>query len=177
MNYKPEESTLMAYLYGELEGLEKEKFEKYLLLNPAVNIQLDHLRELRKMMGSVKDKEVIAPPIFVSDNRRRIFWSSPYLKTILGIAASLLLIILVGKIVDIRVKYSNGELTMGFGKPDEVRRETTLPQAPALTVNEVQGMINSALLHNNATVEQSQKELRASIQKNLLVNSNKIDQL
>lgn len=177
MNYKPEESTLMAYLYGELEGLEKEKFEKYLLLHPEVSIQLDHLRELRKMMESVKDKEVIAPPIFVGDHKRNMFWSSPYLKTIVGIAASLLLVILVGKLVDVRVKYFNGELTLGFGNPVEVKPKTMLPQTPALTVNEVQEMINSALLHNNTTVEESQQELRASIQKNLVVNSNKIDQL
>lgn len=181
MNYKPDESKLMAYLYGELEGTEKDAFEKYLLLNPEVNIQLAHLKELRGMMGAVKDKEVIAPPIFVGDHSRNLFWRSTYFKTIAAVAASVLVVILVGKVTDARITYFKGELTLGFGKRTDVNTQQPLLKPKVLTVDDVQAMINSSLLQNNsaleANLEQSQKKLDASIQKNLAMNSGKIDQL
>ncbi len=181
MNYRPEESTLMAYLYGELTAEENEAFEQYLLLNPEVNSQLENLKALRKMMGSVMDKEVIAPPVIVSDYKHIPFWGSWYFKTILAIAASLLLVIFVGKITDARIKYSNGELTMGFGKRYEVNQKPTSPEASALTANAVQAMINSSLQEHNAALqanfEQSQKKLNASIRTNLAMNSDRVDQL
>jgi len=181
MNYRPEESTLMAYLYGELEGLEKEKFEEYLSLNPEVSIQLENLKGLRKMMGTLKDKEVIAPPIFVDEHKRNFFWNSPYIKTFVGIAASLLILIVAGKVTDTRIKYSKGELTLGFGKANEANAERVVPEKAAITASEVQAMINASLQQNNSVVQttlaQSQKRLDASIQKNLAANSNKIDQL
>ena len=31
MSYKPDERDFMAYLYNEMEGQEKDKFERYLL--------------------------------------------------------------------------------------------------------------------------------------------------
>ncbi|HEY8937784.1 MAG TPA: hypothetical protein VIM65_21300, partial [Cyclobacteriaceae bacterium] len=110
MSFKPDEITLMAYVYGELEGEEKEKVEEYLSTHENARVEVENLMTLKKMMGSVKDKEVIAPPIFVGDNKPSFNWNSPYLKTVLSIAASLLLIILVGKATNTQINYSGGEL-------------------------------------------------------------------
>ena len=40
MSYKPNESDLMAYLYGELEGAEKEAMDKYLFEHPEARESL-----------------------------------------------------------------------------------------------------------------------------------------
>ena len=74
MNYKPDEKDLMAYLYDELQGQEKEKVERYLLENTEAREELEKFHKLRTMMSSVEDKEVIAPPIVIGESGQRFFW-------------------------------------------------------------------------------------------------------
>lgn len=179
MSYKPEEGTFMAYLYGELEGEEKAKFEQHLQQNPQAREELGKFQVLRKVMGTVSDKEVIAPPIFVNDSKASIPWHSPYLKTIVSIAASLLLLMVVGKVLDMHINYVDRELKIAFGdtKPAAVVKETPA----SLTAEQVQQMITASVQNNNmamqASLKESQQKLDASIQKNLASNSTNIDQL
>jgi hypothetical protein len=179
MSYKPDESVLMAYLYDELSGEESVLVEKYLLENPSAKKELESLQHLRKMMATISDKEVIAPPIVVEDNNQRFFWNAPYFKTISAIAASLLLLMVAGKIMDVQVNYSGNEVSMSFGKP--VDKITEQPLAQGLTAEQVQNMINSSMTQNNqivqASLNESQEKLNASIRKNLALNSSKINGL
>lgn len=181
MGYKPGEQDVMAYLYGELEGREKELFEQYLLENAEARMELDRLKQLRLTLGHVKDKEVIAPPIFVGDNKRRFIWDAPYFKTIISLAASLLLVLLVGRLLGLQIGYTNKELRISFGKPQEVVVAPEIKTMPALTSVEVQEMINASLNQNNEAMQanwmETQKKLDASIVRNLAVNSAKIDNL
>jgi hypothetical protein len=184
MSYKPNENDLMAYLYGELEGSEKEAMDKYLFEHPDARLELERLQQMRSMLGHVKDKEVIAPPIFVGESKQRFIWNAPYLKTIVSIAASLLLIILVGKLSGMRIQYQESELRISFGGSQVVNDDATPTAQPALaslSTEEVQAMINSSLDKNNLAMQSSWKEtqqqLDASITKNLAQNSNKIDKL
>src|SRR5688572_10405907 len=114
MRYKPNENDLMAYLYGELEGSEKEAMDKYLFEHPEARRELERLQQMRSVLSHVKDKEVIAPPIFVGETKQRFVWNAPYLKTIVSVAASLLLIILVGKLSGMRIQYQASELRISF---------------------------------------------------------------
>src|SRR6185436_6933429 len=107
MSYKQDESVLMAYLYDELSGEEKALVEKYLLENPTAMKELESLRHLRKMLTAVSDKEVIAPPIVIEDSNQRFFWNATYIKPIVGIAASLLLLMIAGRLMDVQLNYSN----------------------------------------------------------------------
>jgi hypothetical protein len=182
MSYKPDEKDWMAYLYGESEGEDKEKIDQYLLEHPEAKIEFEKFQKLRKMMSSVEDKEVIAPPIFVDGGRQRFIWNAPYFKMIVSIAASLLLILLVGKITDTRLSVSNNEFRLSFG---EVKPEAgpafSKTENVTLTQQEVQQMINRSLNENNTAMQsdlkESQQKLDASIRKNLASNSNKIDAL
>lgn len=180
MSYKPDESVLMAYLYDELSGEERVLVEKYLLENPTAMKELESLQHLRKMMSTINDKEVIAPPIVVEDNNQRFFWNAPYFKTISAIAASLLLLMVAGKIMDVQVNYSGHEVSMSFGKPVE-NKITEQPTQPGLTAEQVQNMINSSMTQNNqlvqASLNETQEKLDASIKKNLALNSSKINGL
>src|SRR6476620_11615544 len=98
MSSNVNEQDWMAYLYGELEGEEKAKFEQHLLENPQAKEAFEKFQRMRGLLSTIEDKEVIAPPIFVGEPKQRFLWNAPYFKTIVSIAASLLLIILVGKL-------------------------------------------------------------------------------
>lgn len=183
MSYKPNESDLMAYMYGELEGSDREAIEKYLFENPEARLELERLQQMRGMLSQVKDKEVIAPPIFVGESKQRFFWNVPYLKTIVSVAASLILIILVGKLSGMKIQYQASELRISFGNQvhNDDATQVVEPSVATLSAEEVQSMINSSLNKNNIAMQSSWKEtqqqLDASITKNLTQNSNKIDKL
>jgi hypothetical protein len=181
MDYKANEKDWMAYLYGELEGREKEDFERFLAENAEARQQLEQLKQVRTVLSAVEDKEVIAPPIFVGDHRRQLFWNAPYFKSIVGIAASLLIVILVGKLTALQVRYSGNQLNISFGTTPHEDQSTTPVSAPTLTPQEVQGMINASLDQRNQALQtgwvETQQKLDASVKQNLARNSAKIDHL
>jgi hypothetical protein len=183
MSYKPSEQDLMAYLYGELEDDKREKLEQYLLENPTARLELEKMNGLRRMLAQVEDKEVIAPPIFVGEHPSQRFWQAPYMKTIMGIAASLLVVILVAKLSGLNIRYQQQELRISFGDAPEVKtaQPVTQPHVATLTPEQVQDMINNSLQQNNATLQASldetQRKLNASINQSLALNSGKIDKL
>lgn len=180
MRYKPDEKDWMAYLYGELEGEEKERMDQYLQEDAEARNEFAKFQQLRAMLSTVEDKEVIAPPIFV-DSKQRFLWNAPYLKMIVSIAASLLIIILVGKAANIRVSVANNEFRLSFGeeKTQPVIEEKPVPET--LTAEEIQQMINNSLVANNsnvqASLDASHQKLQASIRKNLDANSGRMDAL
>lgn len=174
MSYKPDEGTLMAYLYGELEGEEKEKVERYLAETPGARLGLEKLQEVRDLMGVVKDKEVIAPPLVI-DGSARFNLSHPYLRIILAVAASLVAILVAGKLTGIQVTASGQEIRIAFG--DASTKSEELP----VSATEVREMIDTRLAQNNIALQddwqRSQAALDATIRKNLEENSSRIDQL
>jgi hypothetical protein len=180
MSYKPDERDWMAYLYGEMEGEEKERFELYLLENEEARLRLEKYHGLRKAVSALEDKEVIAPPIVMSENKPHFLWSTPYVKTILSIAASLLLVVLFAKLVDLQVTVSGNEVKLGFGKPEIVPVKEEVSQ-PSLTPQQVQEMINASVNSNNtalqASLQENEEKLAASIRKNLASNSSRVDAL
>ncbi|MBN8578578.1 MAG: hypothetical protein KF775_09685 [Cyclobacteriaceae bacterium] len=176
MNYKPDEGTLMAYLYGELDAATKEQVDLYLAEHPQARERLQHLAVVRKSLAALADVEVIAPPVFVAEEKRAFFWSSRYLKIPMGIAASLLLLLLAGRFFGPEVKYAKGELLISFRatQQEEV-------QAQLLSAQEVQQMINNSLAQNNqamvANWKESNLKLQESLHQNLQQSSARIDKL
>src|SRR4051812_44963711 len=128
MSYKPDEKDWMAYLYGELDEAEKEKFDQYLLENDDAKETLKKYQGLRNVLSTLEDKEVIAPPIVVTESKQRFLWNAPYLKTIVSIAASLLIVILVGRLTGTQISVGDNEFKLSFGAPkEEVKVEHTTP--------------------------------------------------
>lgn len=177
MNYKPDEGTLMAYLYGELDATENEKVKQYLQQYPEVLQHLQQLGYVRSALGSLSDEEVIAPPVFVDSETKNIpFWKAGYFKVAMGIAASFLFLLVAARLIGPEVMYKNGELRISFNRA---------PENPAteqsLTANEVQEMINTSLVKNNETIasnwEASNQKIQESLQRNLNNNSARIDKL
>jgi hypothetical protein len=178
MSYKPDESALMAYLYGELQGEEKKSIERYLTENPGAMTALQEMMDVRKILSVIEDKEVIAPPIVMEDSKQRYFWNTPYLKTVISIAASLMLLLVAGKVLDLRISYANNTARVSFGEPVI---QTTDPIQPGLTAQQVQDMINNSVQQNNQIVQaswsESQKKIDASIRNNMAINSEKFNGL
>jgi hypothetical protein len=179
MSSNVNEQDWMAYLYGELDEEEKARIEQHLLENPQAREAFEKFQRMRGLLATVEDKEVIAPPIFVGESKQRFLWNAPYFKTIISIAASLLLVILVGKLTGTKLTYSNSELRLSFGS--ELKDAANPVDKNALTTAEVQQMINQSLAQNNvavnASLKESQEKLNASIRQNLAQNSGKIDRL
>jgi hypothetical protein len=166
----------VAYLYGELTGAEKESVERYLAETPEARVELEKLQQVRKLLGEVQDKEVIAPPIGFDNGGSRFALFTPYIRTILGIAASLVLILVAGRLTGVQINASGQELRISFGEP-----ATQEEPAPPVSATEVRQMINSSLAENNTVLreswQRSQEALDASIRENLAQNSSRIDKL
>lgn len=179
MNYKPDEATLMAYLYGELEATEAEKVQTYLQQNPEALAKLQGFGNVRELMGQVQNKEVIAPPIFMGDDNVRPLWQSTYFRAMVGIAASLLFLMVAGRLLGTEINYQQGELKISFGGRKESPNVANV--MPSVTEERVQAMIESSLSKNNealtATWNEEQQKLSRSIATNLDMNSKKIDGL
>lgn len=179
MSYKPDESALMAYLYGELQGEEKRRIEKYLSENPEAMKELHGMMDVRNILSTVEDKEVIAPPIVMEDSKQRYFWNTPYIKTVVSIAASVMLLLVAGKILDLRISYTDNVAQVSFGEPVVTKSEVVIPQG--LTAQEIQDMINNSMQQNNQIVQanwsESQKKIDASIRKNMAMNTEKYNDL
>jgi len=177
MNYKPDEATLVAYLYGELEADERLNVEDYLQRNPSERKRMEEWSSTRSAMSHIQEKEVIAPPIVLGEDSKVVpFWKESYFRMSIGLAASLLFILVAAKFMGLSASYSRGELKIGFGSGHPVEQ-----QAPALTELQVAEMIKASLKDNNdeikASWQEDRKALDAAIQKNLNSNSNKIDRL
>ncbi|MBX2971230.1 MAG: hypothetical protein KF803_17820 [Cyclobacteriaceae bacterium] len=169
MNYKPDEILLISYLYGELQGDEKRQVERYLAEHPDALKEVESLAFVRKSLANVPDKEVIAPPIVFDDRKTRYFWNTPFGRSLMGIAASLTLILLVGKLTGLNVSYTSNTLTVRFGDPKELPVVDAVQ--PGLSAYAVQEMIDQSLKQNNDQLQvqwtETQQKLDQSIRTNL----------
>lgn len=188
MSYKPDDKDWMAYLYGEMEEEDKRRFDEYIFQTPDARRELEKYQNLRAILSTAADKEVIAPPIFVGnsdpsgDGRHLpIFWNMPYVRIITAVAASLILVILVGKLSGTQVIVSENEFRLSFGDvPVSDHTEEAISEN-TMSPEKVREMINASLEKNNelvkASLEETQTKLNASIRSNLAVTSVKLDQL
>ncbi|HWA34294.1 MAG TPA: hypothetical protein VG737_09210 [Cyclobacteriaceae bacterium] len=182
MSYKPDEATLISYLYGELEGDEVKMVEEYLEKNPVEKKRLEEWAFARSAMKSLGDKEVIAPPIFVGGEGRSIpFWKQNYFRMPLGIAASFVFILVAAKILGLSIGYSNDELRISFGEKQAKVAPGLTKVAPGLTKDEVREMIGESLASNNQILQASwtedRKQMVESVKKNLSTSPGKINEL
>lgn len=179
---KPDESTLIAYLYGELDAKQTEKVVKYLNQNPDVEKKLQQLSDVQGILNHVEDQEVIAPPIFMDSNKHASrFWRSSYFKTVMSIAASFLVLLVAAKLIGPEIMYSNGELRISFKEQKQIEKPIEQTKTASITSVDVQDMINNSLIKNNEMIAtewaNNNKKIQASLRNNLSSNSAKIDEL
>ena len=182
MKYKPDEGTLISYLYGELDAAESKQVMEYLNEHPEELKHLQEMVELKSIIKNVEDKEVIAPPIFGDLPAEQVlFWRTAHFKTMMSIAASFVLILVAARLIGPEISYSNGELRISF-KDDQKKVNTPVQsEQPSLSTEEVQTMINSSLNKNNealvANWQDNQKKMNQAINNNLASNNKRLDEL
>jgi hypothetical protein len=180
MKYKPDEGTLIAYLYGELDAIESKKVQEYLNQHPHEVETLQQFNDVKKVMSRVQEKEVIAPPVFGDfQSGQSSIWKHRAFRTWMSIAASFVLILLAGKLIGPEISYSKGELRISFNKAAVKEVETISPSA--ISANDVQQMINSSLAQNNELIRtdwnENQKKLEHTLKTNFASNSTRINEL
>lgn len=181
MNYKPDESTLISYLYGELGDAEREQVQRYLNENPVARKAMQERAEVLNILGKLENKEVIAPPILAENETRRIsFWQHGPFKTVVGIAASLLLIMVAGKFLGTDIHYSNGELRISFSGVKQVQHDESSTTSQ-FSERDVQEMIDASVMRNNqsliADLSASQQKLDNTVRQLMGQNSKKMNEL
>lgn len=124
MDYKPDKQDLISYLYGEVDDGKREKIDKYLASSKEARRNFEELKNVTNILKELPDKEVLEPYIEFKERENptpvmKIFRNS-WIKPVLGIAASLILIMLVGYITNTTIRYSGNELKISFGSSEPV---------------------------------------------------------
>jgi hypothetical protein len=176
MKYKPDEHMLMAYLYDELEQDEKLKVEKYLDQNPEAKHEFERMQSMRMLLSNLHDKEVIEPPIIQAKGLGAwSVWAWKPFRAAVGIAATILIVMIAGKLSNVQLSAGNGEFRLSFGQPVEKNVDV----ADLLTKEEVNSMISNSLQQYRNKQETEWQMLQArldeSVNRNLVQSSSKID--
>lgn len=175
MNYKPGKDTLIAYLYGELSQEERNKVEGFLNENPTAQREVVELQKTLKVLDKLPDLEV-TPPTFVFNRDKVVVVDQgntyiPMLKVVMGIAASILIVMLVGYLTHFRITYSNQSLSIGYGETatpadqpaNTVDIDQLIQQAIAKNNEEVLGKMDDMNNHFNAALASQSKERASTI--------------
>src|SRR5258708_3136426 len=171
MSFKPDENILVSYLYGELDEKDSAELEMYLQAHPEIKEKLQAMSVSRELIGALKDKEVIAPPIFMDgDPSVRPIWRSAYFKVAVSVAASFLFLMVAARLIGVEIRYNQGELRMSFGRMPSVVSGPAI-QATGMTHEDVQSLINLSLIRNNESITANwadgQKKIDQSIRQPL----------
>ncbi|WP_462250737.1 hypothetical protein [Ekhidna sp.] len=171
MSYKPEESTLISYLYGELSGDEKQKIEDYLSSNPEARNELSEMKSALGIMSQLKDKEVDVPS-FTFDNTSRIVVASGtavhFWRKSLAIAASIAIILFMGYLTQFNASYDSDGFKLAFGETEQGYNQEQVASmiADAIAKNNVD--MNQVLASSEAGMREYVRDNNQSLQNQLV---------
>ena len=153
MSYKPDESVLLAYVYNELGAEDRAKLEQYLIEHPETKKELEEIKVTRSLLGKWPDQEVVEPS-FVFDNPKVLVssgsaWNSKLLQSIIGMAASIALLMMVGYFTNFQLSKNNEGWNVSMGVPkQEIKPDTS----PILTEENVKEWMQESMATNNEAI-------------------------
>lgn len=109
-----EESKIIDYLYGNLPENERQKVEEAIQNDDKLKKEIRALSQLKSVMGSVEDKEVIAPSFVFEENGSLGIKDSMFFKKTAAIAAGLVLIMVSAYFMEFNMSFSESGFTAGF---------------------------------------------------------------
>jgi len=143
---------LINYLYDEMSTEERQQFEIAMENNPELKREFEELKEMRKGLAQIHDKEVMEP-FFLWGKNGAASWASMFKKRSLlmfrpfiAVAASLALVLLVGYLTNFTITYQDQSLFIGFNKA-KVDNQTV-----AYTQDEIASLVNQEIAKNNAYI-------------------------
>lgn len=168
MKYRPDEATLISWIYGDLDEAERAKVDTYLSENP------EEMRRVRGMqfaigaMSHAQDKEVIAPPLIMDDTTRVLpLWKNTWFRSAMSIAASFVLIVVAGRLLGPDISYNNGELLISFGNGKREQGVQTPTQQSGLTEADVRDMIDASVKVSEERMDQRLVSTQAKFNESL----------
>ena len=149
MSYKPDESTLVAYLYNELNNNDRSKVEQYLKTHPEKRKELDEIKSMRQILRKWEDKEVVEPSFVLDNNNVVVYskniWQTSLFRAAIGVAASLALLMLVGYFTNFSITKNETGIYLSFGQQVKVKEEAI----PSLTEADIKLIMQETLNKNN----------------------------
>jgi len=164
MSWKPNESDIVDYLYGELSPELQKKIEEYMQQNSDFAKEVNDLRLTQGILPSLPDEEVILPLNFTSTHEdvkpiaRSRGWIYP-----LSIAASIAAILVVGYFTQFSMSFGEEGFRMAFN-------EAPPAQELSLSEAEINAIIDSRVNLASNTWNNQIAELKTSFASQLQHN-------
>jgi hypothetical protein len=102
---------ILDYLYGEMTSGEKVQFERSIAENGELRKEIDEFQLVREYLGRSKDHTISPLQMVVKAPVSRNIWNQWW-----AVAASLLLLLMTGKLLNLRVSVDQSQLSIGYGK-------------------------------------------------------------
>ena len=154
MSWKPNETDIVDYLYGEMAPDAQRKFEEYMQQNSELAKEVNDLRLTQGVLPSLPDEEVILPVNFNStkDTTEPLAKSRGWLYSI-SIAASIAAILVVGYFTQFSLSFGEEGFRMAFN-------ETQPIQEASLTEDEINAIVDNkvSLMSNKLTGQITEME-------------------
>lgn len=159
-------NKLIDYLYGEMSADEKKEFEARLTEDPELQKELETLQSTREDLSQLEDKEVMEPFSIWghtksgwmgnNNNKRAIM-----LRPITAIAASLIILMVVGFATDFSLRINKEGFQMGFHKTEGSSNK------PSITEDDVKRILAQEIEKNNeqifANLHQTQNTINSKL--------------
>ena len=143
---------LITYLYDEMSTEERQQFEIAMEKNPELKREFENLKEMRKGLAQIQDKEVMEP-FFLWGKQGSDSWASMFkrrnllmFKPFIAVAASLVIVLLIGYLTYFTITYQVQSLYIGFNKANTTGSEASYTQ------QQVAAMVNAEIAKNNAYI-------------------------
>ncbi|MFT7032285.1 MAG: hypothetical protein ACJA2S_000784 [Cyclobacteriaceae bacterium] len=152
MKSKVNESQIIDYLYGNLSDKEKQFMDEAMKKDPVLKQEIDEMASVMGFLGKSEDKEEI-PPAFVFPNEHQAsssFFSSGTFKSIVSIAASLLILLLSAYVTGFYISKDSNKLLIGFNSDNSVQ---------SISKDEVKGIMQEVMANYNQEQENKLESL------------------
>jgi len=137
MSWKPSETEIIDYLYGDLSPKMTEKFDEYLKKNADFAKEVNELRLTQSILPNLLDEEVI-PPLPISGTTRMTSsirsdrkWLYP-----ISIAASIAALLVIGYLTQFSIAIGDQGFKLAFNDHPPVKSKV-------LTKDEIINLINN----------------------------------
>lgn len=167
MNWKPEETDIIDYLYGSMTPEIKEKFETYLSTHPELQKELNDLRQTQNILPSFQDAEVIPPVPIPGTQANRLQRSRKWLYPV-SIAASVAIILVTGYLTNFRMSFNDNGFDIGFAAPETGQ--------DYLTVEDVDQLIAGRMASYERGVDKRLTEISTDFSNQLVANKESTEQ-
>ncbi len=154
---------LITYLYDEMSTEERQQFEIAMENNPELKREFEELKEMRQGLAQIQDKEVMEP-FFLWGKQGSDSWASMFkrrnllmFKPFIAVAASLVIVLLVGYLTNFTITYKDQSLYIGFDD------SSTQGSEAIYTQDQVAQLVNEEIAKNNAYIFSKLTETESNI--------------